>query len=151
MTKKATKIETAKRIFTIQGWILNGVPDYLILKQCVTEWEIVERQAKNLIARAYEIWHDGVKIEIDHKRKMKVDEMKQRMRNMKDEHKNTPQGMNVLLRYDKEINKLEGIIPEKVHIHRGDADNPIAAVVITNSDERKQLEDEIQKLLNKTK
>jgi hypothetical protein len=29
---KSTKIETEKRVFTIQGWIINGVQDYLILK-----------------------------------------------------------------------------------------------------------------------
>lgn len=133
MAKKSSKIETEKRIFTIQGWILNGVPDYLILKNCVTEWGIGERQAKNLVKRAYEVWHENSKIEIEHKRQMKIDELKQAKRNMKEIYKGTPIGMRVLLQYDKEINKLEGIIPDRKMIVKGDADSPI---VVTNSDER---------------
>jgi len=35
-----TKKEKEKRIFTIQGWIISGVPDYLILKY-------IEQQFKN--------------------------------------------------------------------------------------------------------
>lgn len=135
MAKKSSKIETEKRIFTIQGWILNGVPDYLILKQCVTEWNIGERQAKNLKAKAYEVWHENSKIEIDHKRQMKIDELKQAKRNMKDIYKGTPIGMRVLLQYDKEINKLEGIIPERRMPLKGDPEAPID---VTNSDEREK-------------
>jgi hypothetical protein len=37
---RPSKLETEKRVFTIQGWIINGVPDYLILKN-------IEQQFKN--------------------------------------------------------------------------------------------------------
>lgn len=143
---KSSKLETEKRIFTIQGWILNGVPDYLILKQCVTEWNIGERQAKNLKERAYKVWHENSKIEVEHKRQMKIDELKQAKRNMKDIYKGTPIGMRVLLQYDKEINKLEGIIPDRKMVVKGDTENPI---VFTNLDDAQKREARIEELIKK--
>lgn len=122
---RATKLETEKRVFTIQGWIINGVPDYLILKNIESEWEVKRRQAKNLLKKAYEIWHDNEEATIEEKRSLRIAELKQDIRNMKPEFKNTPKGMSVLLNYKKEINKLEALYPAQKHILQGDKEKPL--------------------------
>ncbi|RKS00430.1 hypothetical protein [Flavobacterium sp. 102] len=128
---KASNIETANRVFTIQGWIINGVQDYLILKQCQQQFlksdgkPIGLRQAKNLLAKAYQAWHEEQVTDIDQKRTMRIAELKQDIRNMKDEYKGTPRGMAVVNQIKKEISKLEALYPAKKVIVQGDRDNPI--------------------------
>lgn len=122
---KSTKIETEKRVFTIQGWIISGVPDYLILKNIEQQYNVQRRQAKNLLQKAYTIWHEEQEASVEQKRSLRIAELKQDIRNMSPEYKNTPKGMAVLLSYKKEISKLEALYPAKVHVVRGDADNPI--------------------------
>jgi hypothetical protein len=55
---KSTKIETEKRVFTIQGWIINGVQDYLILKNIEQEWGVGRGNLK-FTSKAYKIWHES--------------------------------------------------------------------------------------------
>ncbi|WP_445453104.1 hypothetical protein [Flavobacterium sp. 25HG05S-40] len=131
---KATKIETERRVFIIQGWIINGVPDYLILKQCEQQFKnqtkdgekpIGLRQAKNLLAKAYEIWHENQVADVEQKRALAIAGLKQDIRNMKDEFKGTPRGMAVINNIKKEIHKLEALHPAKKVVFQGDKDNPI--------------------------
>ncbi len=141
---KATKIETEKRVFTIQGWILSGVPDYLILKNIdQSDWGVGRRQAKNLLQKAYKAWHDEQEATVDQRRTMRIAELKQDIRNMKPEFKGTPKGMAVVNAIKKEITKLEGLYPAQRHIIQGDPDKPL---VITNSEERER---RIQELIAK--
>ncbi len=143
---RATKIETEKRVFTIQGWIINGVPDYLILKQIEqSDWNVKRRQAKNLLKKAYEIWHENEEATIEEKRSLRIAELKQDIRNMRPEFKNTPKGMSVLLSYKKELNKLEALYPAQKHILQGDKENPI--VVLSISDREKRIKELKSKLL----
>lgn len=122
---KSTKLETEKRVFTIQGWILSGVPDYLILKNIEQSWEVGRRQAKNLLQKAYKIWHEEQEATVEQKRSMRIAELQQDIRNMKPEFKNTPKGMAVILAIKKEINKLEALYPAHKVMIQGDKDNPI--------------------------
>ena len=122
---RSTKIETDKRVFTIQGWILSGVQDYLILKNIEQSWDIGRRQAKNLLQKAYKIWHEDQEATIEQKRSLRIAELQQDIRNMKTEFKNTPQGMSVILAIKKEINKLEALYPATRHIIQGDKEQPL--------------------------
>lgn len=131
---KSTKIETEKRVFTIQGWILSGVPDYLILKNIEQQWEVGRRQAKNLLRKAYEIWHNEQEATVEQKRSMRIAELQQDIRNMKPEFKNTPKGMAVLLAYKKELSKLEALYPVQKLMLQGDKENPISIVDNTDLD-----------------
>ena len=146
---RSSKLETEKRVFTIQGWIINGVPDYLILKNIEQQFVnkdgefIKRRQSKVLLQKAYKIWHDEQEATVEQKRSLKIAELKQDVRSMASEFKNTPQGMAVLLNYKKEINKLEAIYPVTKIMIQGDKENPL---VITNSEER---EARIAKLIAK--
>lgn len=136
---KSTKIETEKRVFTIQGWILSGIPDYLIYKNIEqSDWDIGRRQAKNLVKKAYTIWHEEQVASIEEKRSMRIAELKQDIRNMKPEFKGTPKGMAVVNSIKKEITKLEGLYrtpPVQKHILQGDPEKPIE---INNSEDRRK-------------
>lgn len=140
---KSTKIETEKRVFTIQGWILSGVPDYLILKNIEQTWNVGRRQAKNLREKARQAWSEDETATIEQKRAFRIDELKQDIRNMKPEFRGTPKGMAIVNAIKKEITKLEGLYPAQRHIIQGDPDKP---VVITNSEERER---RIQELVAK--
>lgn len=137
---RSTKLETEKRVFTIQGWIINGVPDYLILKNIQTQFKngagefLGFRQAKNLLQKAYSVWQESEEATVEQKRALRIAELKQDIRSMKDSYKGTPQGMSVVNSIKKEISKLEALYPAKKHIIQGDKENPL---VITNSEERK--------------
>lgn len=146
---KATQIETDRRIFIIQGWIINGVQDYLILKQCQQQFiksdgqPIGLRQAKNYLSKAYQLWHEGQVADIDQQRALAIAGLQQDIRNMKDEYKGTPRGMAVINQIKKEIAKLQALYPAKKLMLQGDPENPI---VPTNS---KEIEDRIEYLLSK--
>lgn len=140
---KSTKIETDRRIFTVQSWIIGGVPDYLILRQAQDQFSVGERQAKNYLAKAYEIWKSASEATVEQMRQTQIDKMQQAQRTLKDNFKGTPAGLRVLLQYEKEINKLKGVVPAKEHIHKGDPENP---VIVNQTD---SIEERIAALLKK--
>ncbi|OCB77964.1 hypothetical protein [Flavobacterium crassostreae] len=129
---KSTKLETEKRVFTIQGWIINGIQDYLILKNIEQEWGVGRRQSKNLLQKAYKIWHEDQEATIEQKRALRIAELKQNIRSMKDQFKGTPQGMTAVNQIQKEINKLEGLYPVHRVMLQGDKNNPVALVDVSD-------------------
>lgn len=155
---RASAGETTNRIFQIQGWIINGVPDYLILKNIEQQFinakgkPISRRQAKVLLQKAYSIWQESEETTIEQKRALRIAELKQDIRNMKDTYKGTPQGMSVVNSIKKEISKLEALYPAKTHILKGDKDNPLIPMVdgFTPDKEKRlaELLEKAQKALN---
>lgn len=129
---RATKAETARRVFTIQGWILDGVQNHLIIKQVTEDWELSDRQAERLISKAFNEWNEIDGIKIEEKRRMKIAQLKQDVRSLKPEFKGTPSGLRAKLSYEKEIMKLEGLyLPKETKImHSNDPDNPIEATQV---------------------
>lgn len=148
---RSTKLETEKRVFTIQGWIINGVPDYLILKNIQTQFKngsgyfLGLRQAKNLLQKAYSIWQENEEATVEQKRALRIAELKQDIRSMKDSYKGTPQGMSVINSIKKEISKLEALYPSRTMILKGDKDNPISII----TDDKEDLDKRISELLFK--
>jgi len=140
---KSTKLETERRVLEIQQWIIEGRAEYLIMQDIISTYAIGRRQAKTLLKRAFDSWHEATKREVEMQRNLKIDVLKRRMSLMEERHQKTPLGLRVLLAYDKHIDKLSGIIPEKTHLIKGD---PEAPIVITNSEER---EARIAELLRK--
>jgi CRISPR/Cas system-associated protein Csx1 len=122
---KASNIEVEKRIFTIQGWIIDGVQDYLIIKQATTQWNISPRQAKRYLKNAYENWRADESLTVEDKRAAKIAELKQLKRSLQEQYKGTPGGISAIMNIEKEIIKLEGILPPKRVQLSGDADNPL--------------------------
>ena len=150
---RSSKFETEKRVFTIQGWIINGVPDYLILKNIEEKFKdingkaVCRKTAKNLLKRAYTIWHNEQEATIEQKRSMRIAELKQDIRSLKDEYKGTPQGMSVVNSIKKEITKLEALY----HIHRvvieGDKDKPLVITDGFSEEKQARLNKLIEKVL----
>ena len=102
---------------------MNRVPDYLILRQCVEQWGVTERQAKTYKARAYKIWHDANEATLEQERMMSIDRLKTEQRNMKTEYKGTPAGMRANLAIEREINRLRGAYVPKVSIVKSKDDD----------------------------
>jgi len=146
---RSSKEETERRVFTIQGWIISGVPDYLILKNICNQFQnkdgnhISRRQAKELLKKAYTAWQEDEEATIEQKRIMRIAELKQDIRNMKESYKGTPQGMSVINSIKKEITKLEGLYIPKVTILRGDKENPLIPDSFEFSEEKQKRLDEL--------
>ena len=122
---KSTKIEKDNRVFTIVGWLLNSVPDYLILSNAVKTWGVTKRQADRYIAEAYQSFSQGRHEDIEERRIKKIADLEYLKRSMKDTYKGTPQGVTAILRVEQEIIKLEGMSPAMRHVIEGDKDKPI--------------------------
>lgn len=151
---RSTKEETERRVFQIQGWIISGVPDYLIIKNIEQQFinsdghAISRRQAKVLLQKAYAIWQESEEATIEQKRALRIAELKQDIRGMKDSYKGTPQGMSVINSIKKEISKLEALYPAKINIHKGDPENPIVLTDGFSEDKQKRLDALIAKALS---
>ena len=149
---KSSKLETEKRIFTIQGWITTGVPDYLILKNIEQNFKNSEGvslsrvQSRLLVRRAYDVWHKEQLATVEEKRSLRIAELKQDVRSMGEEFKKTPKGMAVLLAFKKEISRLEALYPARVTVIQGDKDKPL---VITDGSFGEEKEARLQALLLK--
>ena len=110
---RATKIEKEKRIFIVQGWIIEGIQDNIIAKNIVERWGLDIRQAQRYVREAYEKWKKIEGVNIDMKREMKIAKLQQMIRTMKEEYKGTPAGIQAVMSVEKEIIKLEGLEPSK--------------------------------------
>lgn len=114
---RATKNEKEKRLFIVQGWIIEGIQDNLIVKNIVDRWDLDVRQAQRYVRDAYDTWKkiEGVKIEM--KREMKIAKLQQIVRTLKDEYKGTPAGIQAIMSVEKELIKLEGLeIPKQINL-----------------------------------
>ncbi|WP_324069836.1 MAG: hypothetical protein RSE15_04850 [Flavobacterium sp.] len=148
---RSSKEETERRVFTIQGWIINGVPDYLILKNIQNQFQnkdgnyLSRRQAKVLLQKAYTIWQQDQEATIDQKRALKIARLQQEIRSMDEKYKNTPQGMAVKLSYEKEINKLEALYPVKILRLQGDKENPLLGGDTFDESKERRLQELLEK------
>lgn len=122
---KASNVEVEKRIFKVQSWIIDGVPDYLIIRQAIKEWGISSRQAKRYLKNAYEHWKSDESLTIEDKRGAKIAELKELKKSLKKEYKGTPRGILAIITIEKELIKLEGILPAHKVCLSGDIDNPL--------------------------
>lgn len=111
---KTDKTEYLKRIFAIQGWILEGVQSALIIKQILNHnWCQSQRHAERMLQQARDLWTSIPEAEISQKRKLKIAELQQLKRSLKEQYKGTPAGISAMARIDKMIIHLEGIAPAK--------------------------------------
>ena len=143
---RCTNIEMDKRIFAIQGWIIEGVQPALIVREILKkEWCTSQRHAERLMAKARDKWTELPEAAIDQKRKIKIAELQEYKRKMDPRFKTTPMGIRTLVFIDKEIILLEGLRkPVKVAVTDSEGkDVPtnqpsqIVISVISNKDEIK--------------
>lgn len=114
---RCTDVEKTIRLFTIQGWILDGVSDRLIVKQILQQWSIGLRQAERYVKEAYSSWSKIEGVNIEMKRELKIAKLKQDIRSLKSEYKGTPAGIQAIMAVEKELIKLEGLeLPKQIHL-----------------------------------
>jgi len=111
--EKADKIEYERRIKTIQEWLLGGETTKAIHANLISNgWCVSERQMFRMIAAARNRWVADENINIAEKRKMAIERLRKIMERMPDDIKNTSGGFRTLLYYEKEINRIEGIMSD---------------------------------------
>lgn len=115
---KTTKIEYQKRIYAIQGWIVEGIQSSLITRQILSNaWCTSQRHAERMLKAARDEWTKIPDAEMEQKRRLKIVELQQLKRSMKDQYRGTPSGIRALMSIDKEIILLEGMRkPTKVSL-----------------------------------
>ena len=114
---KSTAIEKEKRLLTIYGWLLEGVPDRLIVQQILQTYPIGIRQAERYVVEAYEKYKkiEGINIELE--RDIAIAGLQQDIRSLRPEFRGTPAGLRAVNAIKKEIAKLKGIeLPKSIDI-----------------------------------
>lgn len=146
---RSTKIEFEKRLLIIQGWIIDSASTSLMIQQIIkNEWSQSERHAERMIAAARKKWVQHESDDIAERRALKVLELQQLKRSLKDPYKGTPAGIRAIVAIDKEIIKLQGLAAP-VKVEHGNKDGQPLEIVhsIKMTDEEikkisKVLEDE---------
>ncbi len=115
---KTDKTEFLRRLFIVQGWIVEGVQSSLIIRQILNhKWCTSQRQAERYLQQARDLWTEMPEMKLEQKRALKVVELQQIKRNMSDEFKKTPGGVRALMAVEKEIILLEGLrMPSKISL-----------------------------------
>lgn len=113
MPDKVDKIEKQKRIRMVMEWIVDDYPYQDIVLQVVHKWGIKERMAKRYIAEARNEWNKYADESLDRKRRQRIESLKKVRRSLLDKYKGTPEGINAIVRVDRELIKLEGLEPPK--------------------------------------
>lgn len=121
---KIPSLDYDKRIFEIQGWIINGVQSALIVKQILDAgWSNAKKEcdrvrlAKRMLADARNRWTDIEEGKIEQKRKIRISKLEQYQRSLNEKYKGTPGGIRALVAAEKLIIELEGSkAPTKVEV-----------------------------------
>jgi len=117
---KCTKSEKQKRLFYVQGLIIDGVSNYEILQYITENWNITSRQARNYITLANKNIQKVYDVEIKGKLAWKfVARRRLYRRAIKDEN------FNLALQVLKDISELEGD-----YKHIGTAENPVIMNIV---------------------
>lgn len=106
---KTDQIEYQKRLFSVQGWIIQGIPAALIIKKVIQNQWCNERNAKHLLKKARAEWAKIPASDLNEKRMIKLIQLEQMKLDLKTEYKGTPAGLQALIAIEKEIIKLEGL------------------------------------------
>lgn len=107
-------IEYNRRIFIIQGWIVDGIQPALIIRQILTQqWAQSKRHADRMLAAARDEWVKVPIADIEQRRQIKVLELQQYIRNMDERYKKTPTGIQAIAAIQKLIITLDGLNPPK--------------------------------------
>jgi len=123
---RVSKVVKEKRIFTVQNWLIDAVPNAFIIKQITDNWGISRRQAIRYLDEAYKLWNTETAATVEEKRQTRIAWLQNEIRAMDSISKHTPQGKRTLLAFAKEISKLEALYPaKKISVEGGDPDKPL--------------------------
>lgn len=124
---RATQIEIEKRLLTIQGWIIDGVPANLIVQQILLkDWCKSDRHAERMVAAARKKWIAYESEDVLERRKLKVQQLQHLKRSLQERYKGTPDGIRAIVAVEREIIKLDGLAaPVKIEVS-GNNGQPIS-------------------------
>ena len=125
---KADKIEILKRLRTVQEWMMQGQNTTDIIRQCVSQWGISERQAYRIIEKGYDDFYLINKRHTKRKLYYHVEARRKLFRDLKD--KNTPKGARTANLILDSMAKLEGVFIEK-HEVTGKDGQPLVEATTT--------------------
>lgn len=146
---RPSKAEFAKRLLTIQGWMIDGNPSSLIVQQVLLkEWVKSERHAYILLEKARKEWIKYEDDNLDEKRKLKIQEFKNRIRGIRAAGQGSIQSERLILLYEKEIIKLEGIAFMTVKQFPNHGKKETDVVIPVKASVEHLTSEEIEKLLN---
>lgn len=149
MAEKATKIEKFKRVRTVSNWILKGHSHADIIHNITQTWGIEERQAKNYIKEAFEIFKEDTLLELAEAKafhlKARFEQYKELVEERDKVRKNkkldTYKRVQLLAMLSNQINtllrdmaKIDGLFVNKVE-HTGKDGNPIQFTVPSDTEE----------------
>ena len=106
---KTNQTTYQQRVFTVQLWIIEGIPSSLIIKKIIENGWCEERQAKRLLQKARDEWTKIADADMEQRRKIKIIELQQIKRGLKEQYKGTPAGIHAIMVVEKEIIRLEGL------------------------------------------
>lgn len=116
---RVDKTEYMRRIFAIQGWIMEGVQSALIIRDVLEnrKWCQSRRHAERMLKEARELWASVPEAEIEVKRKLYISKLEQQKRSLKEKYKGTPAGIRACTAIDKLIIEMEGLMrPQKIEL-----------------------------------
>lgn len=122
---KASTLEKEKRIQSVMGWIISGMPTYKLLKKVKDTFKVENIQARRYINEAFNRWKPEADENIESKRHARIDELKEILTGMSAANKKTPAGIRTILAVKKEMSKLENLYPARKFLHGSDPDNPL--------------------------
>lgn len=123
---KTGKVEYERRVLTVQGWIIDGVPSALIIQQILLKkWCTSDRQAERMLKAARDKWIEYESDNVLERRKLKIQQLQHLKRSLQVKYKGTPEGIRAIVAVEKEIIKLDGLAaPVKIEVS-GDGGKPI--------------------------
>jgi len=110
---RTSKIEYERRINTLQQWLVEGDPASEIHARIINnQWCTTKRHAQRLIAAAYKRWADDENKHLRAMRKIASHRLREMIKQISPDVKDKPAGLRAMLEFEKEINKLEGIMSD---------------------------------------
>lgn len=116
------------RVFTIQEWMVEGMPDFEMIQQAMNQWHLPRAVARELLREAYRNWKTDTQIELETRRNAKIAELQQLKYSMKEEYAGTPNGIRAILAIEKEIMRLSGLEVQRVDLTTNGESIPYAPI-----------------------
>ena len=136
---RASPEEKEKRLIEAQNMILKGMSEYDIRKKFVIQYDLSSKQAQRYYIQAYQRWKPTEEITLESRRLARVEFLKKKISELKNEYKRRPSGLKIELEYLKEISKLEALYPANEIMLSGNSESPIvlkASPFLSEKDEK---------------
>ncbi|TZF84526.1 hypothetical protein FW774_05930 [Pedobacter sp. BS3] len=134
---KSTKVEKAKRIRTVQEWIMDDHNTVDIIRSAVARWDVSERQAERYYSEAFTLFKELTEKSIESKKAYYLQRKKKLIREMDPAFKKTPSGVRAINKVLDSMAKLDGIMIDKLEVTGKDGvplSFPEVKVTVVHSD-----------------